>query len=96
MDDGEQLFIHTELLQFYYALGHLDRLFEIILSMDLTSSTWSDADIVMFRSTVVRAHGFTAHPDYLVAAERLGIVSVWERRGPPDFCDKIDGKWVCQ
>jgi hypothetical protein len=40
--------------------------------------------------------GFTAHPKYLEVVESIGIMDVWEQRGPPDFCDKVGGEWVCK
>ena len=40
--------------------------------------------------------GFTAHPGYLELAEALGLVTLWEQRGPPDFCEKQNGVWTCR
>ena len=40
--------------------------------------------------------GYTSHPMYLEVAERLGLIDIWEQRGPPDFCEKVGGKWVCE
>jgi len=80
----------------YLLFGFVDRYFEQILDLDLTDSAWTDADIPFYRGTVFRRSGFTAHPKYLEVAESIGIVDVWEQRGPPDFCEKIGGEWVCE
>ena len=79
-----------------WIFGFLDAYFELILAMELTDSTWTDADILVWEGTRYRRLGFTAHPKYLEVAESLGIVELWEQRGSPDFCEKMDGQWVCE
>jgi tetratricopeptide (TPR) repeat protein len=80
----------------YLLFGHLDRYFELILGLDLTDSTWTDADDFIYFGTIYRRMGFTAHPKYLEVAESIGIIDAWEQRGPPDFCEKLDGQWICE
>ncbi len=80
----------------YLYLGLLDRYFELILATDLTDATWTDADNFVYDGTLFRRTGFTAHPKYLEVAESMGLIDVWEQRGPPDFCEKISGKWDCE
>jgi TolB-like protein len=80
----------------YLHFGFLDRYFELILDLDLTDSSWTDADNYVMSGTIFRRLGFTAHPKYLEVVESIGIVDVWEQRGPPDFCDKVGGEWVCE
>ena len=84
------------LSMWYLLFGFVDRYFEPILDIDLTDSAWTDADIPFYRGTVFRRSGFTAHPKYLAVAESIGIIDVWDQRGPPDFCEKIGGEWVCE
>jgi hypothetical protein len=84
------------LATWYLLFGFLDRYFESILDLDLTDSVWTDADDLVWRGTVYRHLGFTAHPKYLEVAESIGIIDVWEQRGPPDFCEKVGGQWVCE
>lgn len=84
-------------LQYWYLyFGFLDRYFEFIFDLDLTDSTWTDADDLVGSGIVYRSLGFTSHPKFLEVAELLGMVDVWEQRGPPDFCDKVGGYWVCE
>jgi hypothetical protein len=80
----------------YLFFGFLDRYFELIPATELTDSRWTDADVPVFDGTTFRRLGFTAHPEYLEVAESMGIMDVWEQRGPPDFCEKVDGQWVCE
>ena len=84
--------------QWYLLFGFLDRYFEIILDTDFdpADATWLDADVPVFTGTVFRHLGFTAHPKYLDVVEQMGIVELWEQRGPPDFCEKAGGQWVCE
>ena len=70
--------------------------FDSILALGLTGSTWTDADVFVYRGTMHRRLGFTAHPKYLEVAEAMGIMDVWEHRGSPDFCEKVGGEWVCE
>jgi hypothetical protein len=75
--------------------GFLDRYYEIILALDPGEDAWSEAMYYLWGGTIYRDLGFTGHPRYVEIAERMGFVGVWEQRGPPDFCEKSTGKWVC-
>jgi tetratricopeptide (TPR) repeat protein len=86
------------LTRMYLSFGFLDRYFELLDELGAGTSFWNDADILVFYGTINRASGFTAHPRYLEAAEKhaYGVVSLWEQRGPPDHCEKLDGQWICK
>ena len=84
------------LTKWYLYLGFLDRYFEVILDLDLADSTWTDGGALVIWGTIWRHQGFTAHPRYLDVAESFGFIKTWEQRGPPDFCDKVNGEWVCE
>lgn len=88
--------IEGTLITWYLFFGFLDRQFDRIFELDLTDSSWTDADVPIWQGTLFRRLGFTAHPKYLELAEEIGLVKLWEERGPPDFCNKIDGEWVCE
>ena len=83
------------LTMWYLAFGFYDRYFELILDNDF-GPTWTDADSLVYAGTIFSRLGFTAHPKYLEVAESLGIVELWEQRGPPDFCEKLGREWVCE
>lgn len=76
--------------------GHLDRYFEIILDRIPDDSTQAGVSMFLWYGTLYRDMGFTAHPKYLEVAERLGYIDTWERHGPPDYCNKASGNWVCE
>ena len=63
---------------------------------DTGDSVWADIETPVADGTMYRRLGFTAHPKYLEVAESFGFVEVWEQRGPPDFCEKLKGDWVCE
>ena len=87
-----------DMYRWYLLFGFLDRYFEIILETDFdpADATWTDADIPVFDGTIFRRLGFTAHPKYLDVVDSMGIVELWEQRGPPDFCEKVGGEWTCE
>jgi TolB-like protein/DNA-binding winged helix-turn-helix (wHTH) protein len=82
--------------EWYLYFGYLDRYFELFSAFDLTPTKWTDAEALIFAGTMFRRQGFTAHPKYLDVAEATGIMEVWEQRGPPDFCKKVGGQWICE
>ena len=88
--------VQGTLTRWYLYFGFLDRHFELILNLDLTDSTWTDANWPVQDGTIYRRLDFTAHPKYLEVVEAIGIIEIWEQRGPPDFCEKVGGKWVCE
>ena len=87
---------HNGLTSLYLFFGYLDRHFELVLATEPGDSTWHIAGAHLWRGNAFRRLGFTAHPKYLEFAELMGIIKVWEQRGPPDFCEKVDGQWVCE
>ncbi len=84
------------LTRWYLFFGFLDRYFELIFANELTDKTWADAQMLVYDGTRYPRLGFTAHPKYLEVAESIGLIDVWEQRGPPDFCEKVGGQWVCE
>jgi hypothetical protein len=85
-----------ELTSLYLFFGFLDRHFKRILVTKPSDSNWHLAGIHLWRSNIFRRTGFAAHPKYLELVKSLGIDTVWEHRGPSDFCDKVDDNWVCE
>ena len=85
-----------ELISLYLFFGFLDRYFELLLATEPTDATWHYSSLHVWRGTVFRRLGFTAHPKYLEVVKLLSIDDVWEHRGPPDFCETLDSQWVCE
>jgi tetratricopeptide (TPR) repeat protein len=79
----------------YLPLGYIDRFVEILFETSRDTS-WGDAEAPIWVGTIFRRTGFTAHPKYLEIAEVNGFIELWEQRGAPDFCDKMDDDWVCE
>jgi TolB-like protein len=73
----------------YLNYGFLDRYFELITEQ-------SDTEILVANGMFRRSTGFTAHPKFLEVAEALDLFELWDERGPPDFCEKVGGEWVCE
>jgi tetratricopeptide (TPR) repeat protein len=88
--------IQGDLILWYVFFGFLDRYFELILDLNLTDSAWTDADLPVHDGSIFWRLGITAHPKYLEVVESMGIIELWERRGAPDFCEKVDEQWVCE
>jgi len=80
----------------YLQLGFLDKFYETIFAHGPNSQGQTMADINFFGGMVLGQTGFTAHPRYLEVAGLLGIPDIWEQRGPPDFCEKVESQWVCE
>ncbi len=96
MAEDDQRRWQRGLTSLYLYFGFLDRQFELILATEPDDMTWHYAGTHVWRGTIFRRLGFTAHPKYLEVAELLGVIHIWEQRGPPDFCEKVGGKWVCE
>ncbi len=83
------------LTPWYLYFGFLDRYYELIFEAG-PPKVWTDADLHVWRGTVLHHSGFVTHPRYLEAAESLGIIDIWEQHGPPDFCEKVSDMWACE
>jgi TolB-like protein len=81
---------------YFLAFRQWDDLFAVIDAYNDRATNWSDADNVMYWVTIFRDSGITADPRYVVAMTDIGAVEAWDTRGPPDFCSKDSGTWVCE
>jgi tetratricopeptide (TPR) repeat protein len=82
--------------EFYLAFRFLDRFFERLFEIGLTGVEWSPAELLVSNATILRQSGFTADPRYLEWAEADGLFELWDERGAPDHCEKLDGQWACE
>ena len=89
-------FYQDSLNRWYLIFGYLDRYFEVILDELNNDENREGVEMHVFYGVGYRRLGFTAHPKFLEVAEIMGYIDVWEQRGPPDFCAKIEGQWVCE
>ena len=82
--------------RWYLAFGFLDHYYEEIFAAGPNAEVWTLADVYVWLGTIFRRVGFTEDPRYLEVAELLGMFDIWEQRGPPDFCEKLEGRWICE
>jgi adenylate cyclase len=95
-----KLWLSRRLNRLYLVFGFLDRFYEIIEGEgiegeELSSSYWPNSEDLIAAGISLPAAEFTSHPEFLEMAAKLGIVDVWEKRGPPDFCQKVGSSWEC-
>ena len=81
---------------FYLVFKFLDRYFEILFEIGVNGAEWTSAESLIVGGTIHRQSGFTAHPRYLEVAEAYGLFELWDQRGAPDHCKKLDGQWACE
>ena len=91
-----QFDVQRQLQGMYLPFGYVDRMIELILEVDTSESTWTEADDMIFGAHLTRAEGFTTHPRYIEVARHMDLIELWEQRGPPDFCKKTDDEWICE
>lgn len=80
----------------YLTYGFLNRYFEIIFERGGSDMVLSNAELLMVNGQFDWRSGFTAHPRYLELARGASFIDLWEKRGPPDSCEKSSGEWVCE
>jgi hypothetical protein len=80
----------------FVPLGMIDEAYEYYDRLGAFQPAQTNAELAIEDSTILMGSGFTAHPRYVEMATAYGLASVWDRRGPPDHCDKIDGDWSCR
>ena len=93
-DRSSQILIDSTI--FYLVFGFLDRYFELIFELGVSDREWVDSELSVAVGMTYRGSGFTAHPRFLEVAEAFGMIELWEQRGPPDFCEKVSGQWICE
>ncbi len=82
--------------EWYLYFGFDDRYFEELFARDPNDERWTEADLYLRAGVDFHDMGFTANPKFLEVAETMGLIKIWEKRGPPDICDKVNGQWVCK
>jgi len=81
----------------YLAFGYLDDYWLGIENLGGdTDAGWTNADTLDQAGMVFRHTGFAKHPKYLPWSKASSMTDLWDKRGPPDHCKKVDGDWVCE
>jgi TolB-like protein len=77
-----------------YGHRRLERFYRTFIV--LSDSQYGEPDFLMYIAMTFQDTGLTAVPEFLVFAELFGLIEVWEKRGPPDMCQKDGDIWVCE
>ena len=80
----------------YLAFGALDDYYDVIYEMNDADNAWTNSRILELMGRVLKASGYAAQPRFIPLQDKLGMLDLWEERGPPDDCSKFDGQWVCE
>ena len=80
----------------FVPLGMIDEAYEYFERLGALQPAQTNAEYAIEDSTILIGSGFTSHPRYVEMATAYGLASVWDRRGAPDHCEKIDGNWSCR
>jgi adenylate cyclase len=80
----------------YLAFGYVDDYWQAIDSLNDGETGWTNSDMLENTGISHADSGFRQHPRYLQKAAEDGMLELWEERGPPDHCKKLDDSWVCE
>lgn len=80
----------------YLAFGDLDAFYEIILEMNNIDSAWANSQNLEYSGRYFKVSGYAADPRFIEPYLRWGMLDLWDERGAPDDCSKIDSNWVCE
>jgi len=81
---------------YYLVFGYMDLYIEAIDSYGPRTERWSDVEIVENWGVFLPVTGYRKTQHFLDRAEGSGLIDLWEQRGPPDYCSKDSGVWVCE
>jgi tetratricopeptide (TPR) repeat protein len=81
---------------YYLVFGYMDLHIEAIDSYGPQTAGWSDAGILENWGVFLPVTGYRKTQQFLDRAEGSGLIELWEHRGPPDYCSKDSGEWVCE
>ncbi len=80
----------------YLAFGDLDAYYDVIYEMTNVDTAWTNSDNLELTGRVFKVSGYSADLRFGPLRNKWGTLDLWDERGPPDDCDKVDDKWVCR
>ena len=80
----------------YLAFDALDDYYDVIYKMDEVGTSWTNSDMLAYMGRAFKSSGYTEDPRFTPLLNRWGMLDLWDERGPPDDCEKVDDKWVCE
>jgi len=81
---------------YYLVFGYMDLYIEAIDSYGPPTTSWSDVEVPEAWGVYLPVTGYRKTQHFLDRAEGSGLIELWEHRGPPDYCSKDSGEWVCE
>jgi TolB-like protein len=85
------------LYNWYLAFGYIDEYWLGLETLEgANPKGWTNADTLEQSGMVLRHAGYAKHPKYLPRSKAMSLTALWDRRGPPDHCNKLDDEWVCE
>jgi TolB-like protein len=83
--------------QWYFVFGYLDEYWAVIEKYESeTDSAWTRGDALEMRGVEDPMSRYVQHPNYVINGAKWGMTELWDKRGPPDMCNKDTGAWVCE
>ena len=80
----------------YLAFGELDAFYDIVFEMNDIDSSWSNSQQIEYAGRYLKASGYAADPRFIQLYQKWGMPDLWDERGAPDDCSKVDGNWLCE
>jgi len=83
--------------QWLLYFGYINDYWDAIDELDPPpgSTAWSNAETLEHLGKIYHRTGFARHPRYLEYQQKYRTTDLWDQRGAPDICSKVDGEWVC-
>jgi hypothetical protein len=89
---GDNITAHS-VYGWYVVFRYLDEAWRVIEENQAAAvTTWIESEGLKFIGIVYPATGFTSHPKFIEPI----LTELWDKRGPPDICSKVDGQWRCK
>ena len=79
----------------YLAFGYLEEYVDAIESMHVEGNVWTNSDVLEQAGRFYKASSYLSNPRVASWRDESGQSELYEQRGPPDDCSKVDGDWVC-
>jgi len=80
----------------YLAFDALDDYYDVIYKMNEVDTSWTNSDMLAYVGRAFKSSGYTEDPRFTPLRNRWGMLDLWDERGPPDDCTKVEGNWVCK
>lgn len=81
----------------YLLFGYPDEFWRAVKKYEPDGGNhWSNAEPLHMFGSMFPDSGYMSHPAFMEYAAKSTLIDLWEKRGEPDRCSKIDGDWACE